>query len=311
MESFEKKIKKIKNKKLTSIIGVSIILFILLVIFLVEIFVKEKSPGRFNKNSEENTYVTSEVTYLIGPILNTRNRKKEFSYYIAKDTDGQTFIIKLERQNNKIPVLGRDITKDEIDNLCGIEIKGTNEKLSLTLKETIIESINLSIANIISDENYPDELIGDFYFNASNVNPLIRNLIELMGLFLIMDLIYVLIYIRTKKNTDKSINKLKEDGIYEDVKKEYESNSLIRFEKLNVCITNNYILYYLNSLTIIPFSTIKEVHATKKINNERTKYKIICIETKDGNFYYIAPLQKRNQKLLFDELLEKIKSRQK
>ena len=314
METFEKKIKKIKRSNLFSIIVLSIIAIVLLIMAIIEIIPNEQKIVKYNKNSRTSRYVTSNILYLMGPILKSTNTssQEKYNYYIATDENNEIFIIKFNEDTKGIPVLGIDIKEEEIENINPIQINGTILDISATLNEAIVKSIKSVLKNDDESTGILSEFIGNYYFNASNdKDDTAKNMFIAMGIFALIDVYYILLTIKINKNVDNTINTLSKEGKLEDIKNEYESDKLIEYKKLKVNILPKYIFSYSYGLAIIPFSEIKNVYATKKTNERTSKYKYITIETNNGSVYYIAPLTKKNQKGIFDELLQKIKSMQK
>ena len=114
---------------------------------------------------------------------------------------------------------------------------------------------------------------------------------------------------RIRKNIDRSLNTLKAKGKLEEAIKEFESEKLISYKKLKVYLSANYIFSYYAGFDIIAFKDIEQVSISKRVFGSTNKNKYIVIATKDNMEYYIAPIQRRRQKFLFNELLTKIKEK--
>ena len=105
-----------------------------------------------------------------------------------------------------------------------------------------------------------------------------------------------------------TLQELEERGILDKVIEEFNSEQLIEYRKVKVCLSPNYIFSYSIGFDIIPFKDIKEVSISKKELGSYNKNKYIIIGTKDNKEYYIAPMKNRRHKAIFNELLAKIKS---
>ena len=311
MKSFDKKIKEIKNRRLLLAMLALIIAVIIFIAWIIEILPKEIDYAEFKKYDKSSDYAKTTVYYLIGPLLEVKNKKDEsniLGYYIAAREE-DFFMVRLNENNIEIPILGKDIDDDSIDTLEGIEVYGSVELASYSLRSALYNSLNTILnANIVNDDSF-DEVLGGYYLDTAldGKNNGIQLLI-LSAFFGIVGVLYILINRRIRANVDESIKELKEKGQLDDVIEEFEGGQLIDYRKLKVYLSPKYIFSYCSGLDVIAFKDIKEVNISKNTIGSRNKNKYIVITTNDNRQYYIAPIQKRKQKVIFNELLTKIKS---
>ena len=311
METFDRKINKLKNKYKHTIIIVSIITLGLLILAIAQIIPREKTYSKFNKTNKSSIYVEATVNYMIGPILQTNSSKEEsFYYYLAVEEDENMFIIKMKENSYNIPILGKDVDEEEIEGLDRIEIKGVSEDISTSLHTAFGQRIDQLLKAEVSNSNKFSEFIGYYYFDCDKeVQNASKNLLMSAGIFVIIDVLYIMLYKKNVKKINDTLNKLKDNQKLEEVKNEYEGGQVIEYKMLNVSILPNYVMCFFNGLNIIAYRDIKEIYATRQINGNKNKYKYMVIETKAGETYYVTVLRKRTQNKIFEELLAKIKSK--
>ena len=299
MKSFDRKIREVRNKRLLLAIIVLIIAFIIFVLGIVEIVPKNIDYEEFNKNEKISNYAKSKIYYLIGPVLEVKDQKDKsniLGYYIASGEEG-LFIIRLNENNIEIPILGKDIEKDATDTLEGIEVYGSVELSSYSLRDTLYERLNnLLNDNIVNDESF-DKVFGGYYLDAV---PDVKNngikLFILSGFFAIIGILYILINKHIRSNVNECLKELKEKGELEKVIEEFDNSKLIEYRSLQVYLSPSYIFSYGLGVDVISFNDIQEVTVSKNDINNRDKNKYIVITTKDNRQYYIAPIRRKKQK---------------
>lgn len=311
MKTFDEKIKQIKNKRLLLGVFVLIIAFVILILGIIEALPKDISYSEFKKDEKTSKYVKTTVYYLMGPLVKTKATKRESSsaYYIAVGEDNNLFIIRLNEDNIEIPILAKNLDENSIDTLEGIEVKGSIQLTSSSLREALKDRLNNILKDKTINNNNFEKILGEFHLDTvSNVDNSSTRLFVLAIFFTIIGLLYLVINRRIRKNVNINIEELKVKGILDEVIKEFNSEKLIEYRKLKVYLSPNYIFSYSMGLCVIPFKDIKEINASKKEIGSYNKNKYIIITTKDNREYYIAPMQNRKQKAIFNELLTKIKT---
>lgn len=310
MKTFEQRIKQIKAKRIGAAIFILMIATVLLIFGIIEILPKEINYIEFRNDKKLSNYSKATIYYITGPLIEIRDTKDETTsgYYIAFGEDEKLFIIRLNSDNIQIPILGKDVDEESIDELEGVQVYGSAQLTSSNLKSILIRKLNILFnEDITNNENF------EKVFGAYNLDTVLEiknngtNLIILSSFFAIIGFIYLLINKRIKVNVEQCINYLKSKGELEKVIKEFDNGQLINYKKLNVDLSSNYIFSYSVGLDVILFKDIKEVNVSKKTIGSRNKNKYIIVTTKDNVEHYIAPIQKKKQKAIFNELLTKIK----
>ncbi len=312
METFDKKIKQIKSRKIPLAIFVLIIIFIIFVYAMIQLIPKDVEYVEFKKNRKLGNYAKTTIYYLMGPLVQVKNSKSGIisGYYVAVGEENDMFIIRLKEDNIEIPILGKDIDDNSVESLEGIEILGNVQLSSTSLRNALINSLNNIYNEQIANNDNFEKVFGGYYLDT--VIEIENNAITLFILdafLIIIVLMCLLINNRIRKNVNRNLNALKEKGKLENVKKEFENEQLISYKKLKVYLSPNYIFSYYNGFDIIAFKDIEHVSVSKKIFGSTNKNKYIVITTKDNIEYYIAPTQKKRQKFIFNELLTKIKEK--
>lgn len=311
MEIFDKKVKQIKNKRIPLAIFVLIIAFMIFIYAIIQFIPKDIEYVEFNKHEKEGSYARTIVYYLMGPIVQVKNPNdgSMSGYYVAVGKEKNLFIIRLNMENIEIPILGKDIEKDAIDLLEGREVVGNVKLSSSSLKSALNISLNTIFNEEIANNSSYEKVFGAYYLDT--IEEVENNAIKLLivsAFFAIIGALYILINKRIKTNVDINIEQLKLKGKLDEVINEFESGQLINYKKLKVSLSTNYIFSYSVGLDIIDIRDIKEVSTSKKTFGSYDKNKYIIITTKDNIEYYIAPIHKKRQKFIFNELLTKIKS---
>lgn len=312
MENFDKKIKQIKSRKIPLAIFVLIIAVIIFILAIIQLLPKEIEYVEFRKDRKLGNYAKATVYYLMGPLVQVKDSKDGTisNYYIAVGEDDDLFVIRLKEDNIEIPILGKDIDDNETETLEGREVSGNVQLSSSSLRSALNKSLNTIFNEEIANNNSFEKVFGGYYLDT--VTEVKNNTIELFILsifFVIMGIFALLINKRIRKNVDRSINELKSKGKLEEVIKEFENEQLISYKKLKVYLSPNYIFSYSMGFDIIDFKDIQEITTSKKVFGSSNKNKYIIITTKDNIEYYIAPINKKRQKFIFNELLTKIKEK--
>lgn len=313
-KTFEEKVKQINAKKKFSLILIGIIIVFCIIMGIIDIIPKDIVYTEFEKQEtlDNSQYSTTNIYYLteLGiKATNSTNQEIEY-FYIATGENDEMFIISAKDTGN-IPIYGKDISQDsEIEQLEKIEIKGKRMVVQPSLKKLVIQNLNNVFQEEIANDNNVSQLLGDYYLDITpSENSYYKSLFMLAGFLAIIFVVYYDRFRKGKQEIDNFINEIKENGKYDEIKKDYETGNIIEYKKLNVDISDKFLFSYMNGITIIELNNIKDVSAEKKIDQSLKRYKYIVIEDKSGTKYYIAPQTKKKQKLIFEELLAKLKTK--
>lgn len=307
---FDEKLREIKSKRLALAIVILLIAFIFFILAIIEVIPKDIEYTEFNKNTKSGNYAKTKVCYLMGPILEVKdnNSDRTSGYYIAVGETEKYFLIRLYNDSIEIPILDKDVDYDSKDNLPGIEVYGSVQLTSSSLVNALNNTLNtLFEKEVLNNSNF-ENVLGAYHLDTiAKVNNNAKSLFMLCAVLALIGILYLLVNMRIRKSVEQTINDLKSKGKLEEAINEFENEKLIEYKKLKVYLSPKYIFSYNLGLIIIPFSDIKEASTSKKTMSNPEKYKYIIITTKDDITYYIAPISKKNQKSIFNELFEKIK----
>ena len=168
METFDKKIKQIKSRKIPLAIFVLIIVFIIFVYAMIQLIPKDVEYVEFKKNRKLGNYAKTTIYYLMGPLVQVKNSKSGIisGYYVAVGEENDMFIIRLKEDNIEIPILGKDIDDNSVESLEGIEILG-NVQLSFTsLRNALINSLNNIYNEQIANNDNFEKVFGGYYLDT-------------------------------------------------------------------------------------------------------------------------------------------------
>lgn len=311
MKTFDEKVKQIKSKRILLGIFVLIIALSIFILGIIEILPRDINYSEFKKDEKSSKYAKTTIYYLMGPLVKVKDTKAEdiLGYYIAVGKDKNLFIIELKEDNIEIPILGKNLEENLRDNLEGVEVQGSVELISSSLKTALNNSLNTILNDNVVNNSSFEKVLGGYYLDTvpNKENNEIR-LFMIAIFFAIIGVLYLLINKRIRNNVNRTLEELKEKGILDNVIKEFDGEKLIEYKKLKVYISSNYIFSYNMGVNVIPIKDIKEVNISKKEIGSYNKNKYIIITTKDNREHYIAPMQNRKQKAIFNELLTKIKT---
>ncbi len=313
MEKREEFLKNIKNKKITLIIGIILILISLASAGLVYynktkemqdvaalVDVKEEEvyasvdvklmTDYFATNDyagiEHKTYFVWDDKYLYIVDLNDKTREELNAIYEYSYREG-------EEEQEPSPVTIKGLTKTIPSDLKKIAISAYNELYG----ETIINTTNFS------------DYLGVVYLDTyeSPMTDLTTELIICLP-SLIIGIIVLCVYFRRNSTTKKCIQKL--EGKWEDVLNEMDASDTFYFKKAKVYITRNYIVSYMNGLEVYNHQDIVWVYPHEYRYNGSLSQKSIHIVTKDSKTHKLATVSASKKNLiLFDEMYDTLINR--
>lgn len=313
-KTFEEKIKEIKIREKVPIVLIAIIAIFFMICGIIAIVPKNNEYIDFNKKGDNTSNKNAKVYiyYLMGPVIQGRDSATQEieHFYIAFGENDELYVISAKNIEN-IPVWGEDVNSDEdLNNLEKVEIKGERKFMQPALRNMLIIELNDSFGEELATDEKLSQVLGNYYLDITPSNDNFgKSVFMLSGAFVIILVVYLFKTLKGIKELNTSIEELKKSGKFKDIERDYENGQLIQYKKMNVDISTKYLFYYTNGLTIIEFKNMKEVSAEKKLDQNLKRYKYIVIETKNGKKYYIAPQTSKKKKVIFEELLAKIKTK--
>lgn len=308
MKTFNREINKMKSRKVWLVIIVVIIAILFFMQGIVSVLSKNTVDLEFDKNKKVAGSAKTTILCLIGPLLEVKEEKNGdlSEYYIAVGKESNLFIIRLKNENIDIPILGKDLKEEDIGQLQGVEISGSVQLTSSSLKSALNSRINLLMNNNIANSSSFDKVFGGYYLDTIlKTENDAWGMFILSGVFAIIGLGYLLINKRIRRDINETIDKLSSEGKLNEVINEFEGGKLIDYRKLKVYLLPNYIFSYSAGLEIIAFKDIKDVSPSKKEIGKTNRY--IIITTKENTEHYIAPIKGLRERSIYNELLNKLK----
>lgn len=219
---------------------------------------------------KENNYVNLEINYLPYYIVKRNNSNITLKYYIVVDKNNYMYIVRL---TDETYLKMKDLYQKDPDNFS-YYIEGYIFKTPEDLKQNTIESYNnLAEQEIVNDNNF-SSYFGKSYLDETNIPYLNSNVflivaaIILIILSILLIIYYIILVIKNKKMLAK----------YDLVKLEKEINSkrTIYFKKLNLYLTNKYIIVKHYTLKIISYNDIIWAYNEKNYyNGILTNYSLV------------------------------------
>ncbi len=310
MEEFEKKLKKAQKGK--SKIGV---LFLVLSILLIVIGISQtgtdKDSWAIFDGTNSGEYYKAEILYLVGPFAEyTEGNSVTSQVYTALTKDNE-YILVHTKTNTELPVLGEDITEENIDSeLEPITIYGYAELLESDVEQYLVDFWNeVYEEELFTTENYL-QYFGYCYLDTMNqVDSTSTTCYIFAIIFGVIAVLSIFGNKKEKQNISNILKELEESGKLEEVKNEYANYTVEKYEKINLEITENYIISYKPQLAIIERKDIVNAYRTNMIDGVYQLCKYIAVETKNNEKYYLAQVALEYKKPEFNDALEKIKSK--
>ena len=309
MEELEKKLKKTKNNG--SKVG-WFFLIIAIVILLIGIFTgnPDKESWATFDGMSSGDYCKSEVYYLVGPFAEyTENGEVVEELYCAYTTEDIYILVKTGK-NTDLPIFGEDVTDENIDTVEPVTAYGYSTKMDTELAGLLAQFWNeVYETEIFTTSNYV-EYFGNCYLNTRDqAEGTSVGCYIFAAVFGVMALMILLSGRKNNKNISNTLRKLEEEGKLEALKNEYSKETVQEYKKLNLELTENYIINYMPELVIVPFADIVNVYHSNMINGVYQPFMYIALETKNNEKYYVAQKQLDGKNPQFDEALEKIRSK--
>lgn len=310
MKNFNAKINRIKRTRLFEAIIFIVLALATLIWAIIEVIPKKIQYQEFNRDDNTSHYVKAKIKYLTGPIIEATDTKtkEKFKYYIATGINEELFIVKTGEEI-ELPVYGKDVTQENIDAVSETEIYGIAELTSGSLITALSDGLNTIFQEQVANSHNLSEVMGAYHFDTvGKTTNIAKNLFIVAAILALLGVLYLYVNIKIRKRVEIALEELTQKGKLEEVINEYEGGQLIEYRKVRASLSPQYLFSYINGIDIIEIRNIKEVTLSKKQFGNRDKNKYIIVATKEDREYYIAPFEKRAQKVVANELLAKLKS---
>lgn len=308
MDELENKIKKVKTANKKGGI-VALIIAVVLVLIGISQTTPDKETWKSFDGMDSGDYYQTEIYYLVGPFAEyTEDGEVTENLYSAYTTDDMYILIKTGK-NTDLPILGEDVTEENIDSIEPVKAYGYSKELETDLAKFLVDFWNEGYEEkFLTMSNYK-EYFGSCYLDTKDQGGQISMVCYIFAVIVAIVGIIMITNKKQSKNADNVLNKLEDQKILDDFRNEYTKENIEEYKKINIETTPNYLVSYMPSFTVIPFSDITNAYHSNMVNGTYQAFSYIAIETKNNEKYYIAqkPLNQKNEQ--FDNVLEKIKSK--
>lgn len=227
----------------------------------------KKNATHFKKKLNKLAYI--EPTYLSEPFYYYDDEQQ--SYRFVEDKSGDIYVINvfesdvsdIKNYNSKIYGRGRELDENKIKYLT--------------------EEFSKQYENVTEDK--VREIYG-VYFDTSNVDSTVVSVLLFFGvMFGVLAPFMLFVYLCLYRSFKKSIKHLTRDRI-EEINKELNGN-INQFNKLNIVLTDNYLLAYSKKLLCFNYSDIFMIYK-QKITTKRVSNYFLYIIDKSGKTYQLG-----------------------
>ncbi len=257
--------------------------------------------GKDNKSS----YVGLEINYLPYYVVTRKSNNIILKYYIVVDKDNYMYLVRLTDETYQKMENMYESNPDDFS----YYIEGYIFETPIDLKRATISSYNaLAEQELVNEKNFSN-YFGKSYLDETNL-PYLNSYVFLLVAGILCDsisfiiIIYYIILVINNKKLLKNFDK-------EKIKKEVSSKRTIYFDKLNLYLTNNYIITKHLYLKIIPYKDIVWIYNEKNDYNglltnyslvvylkNNKKIKLVTSSNKDDLITIIKKVSKKNKDVL-------------
>lgn len=305
MENFNTRLKKIK-KSTTKVMYCSIIFFLLgLLCFIWAFIIDENTVDNgvtlheliYNNSSKKREIVT----------LTVKNTPCVFAEYDSNSTSPKYYFL-MDDDYLYVGYLDYDtyqkLNKDDIST-NPVTIKGVTRTIPNDVVDIAIKVYNEEVEqDFLTKENYSN-YIGNICIDT--VSSLVDNVFQIvLGLiFIIISIVYLIVYFVRKGKIKKAE---KDTILWDNLKNELEKDNVLEYSKLNLYLTNNYIIDGTSGLTVIPYSNIAWVYIHEQRYRGLVYSRCLVLITNNNKRKLVAKSSSGSKKIKdsYTEIIEKI-----
>lgn len=254
-----------------------------------EIIISDKdSTGKLAKVN------VSEIPYAFAQYSNEIRSDK---YYFILD-ENYMYVAYLDYDSYK-KLNNKNITDNPIT------IYGKTKKIPSDVLKLAIDTYNeVAGEEFLTNDNY-ESYIGNLYLDITDTSTITDVYLFISIIFLIISIIAGVIYIRRIKSI-KKLNNYYTDSEWEIIEKELIDNVIISFPKINLYLTDNYLIDKNSGLSIIRYSDIVWFYLYQLKRYGITTNQNIIVYTNDKKKHVIATINGSSKKK--DEIINSIVS---
>ena len=284
--------KLIKPKRFLLILGSIIIVVGLFGGGILSYLISREEAINLRKVNKENTFTQIDVELVTSYFATLTTDTSLEKYYFITDSEGYTYIAKIDDQTFKSLKANYDYNYSTDINLATPElvtIYGNAEKIPKSIKNFAIEYLqeDLGLTEVNAD-NF-NSVIYPYLINTyvSKTDTII-DIAIIFGLITIVGLLILMFYINRQAKNKKILNKYRR--LLPTIEEELKQDNTIDNQVCKIFLTDNYLVSYNKELKIIPLNDIIWLYPFEYQSKGIATKRSVCLVTKDKQKYNIGSI---------------------
>lgn len=255
--------------------------------------------------SEDVENKESHLKITMTPVLFAKMNNGNIKYYITMDEKYYYIIALTDKEFDKIAK--EDLEKNPLT------IYGTSKGITSDIADLALEYYNSAVEEEyqIKKEDFYSKF-GDLYLDTTEDSSLAAVFYVLGGVAMLFSLVFIGTFCIAKNKINKVLKKYEDEELAK-IEKEIADEESFHYERARLILTKNYIISFVNGLSIIRYEDIIWLYEYKLKQYGITTQKSIMVMTANKKPKPIISLDgvTRKSKLVFDEITETILSKNK
>lgn len=282
--------KLLKPKRFLLVISIVIIVIGLFGGGILSYLVSQEEATELRKVNKEDTFAQIDVELVTSYFATLTTDTSLEKYYFITDSEGYTYIAKIDDQTFKSLKANYDYNYSTDVNLTTPElvtIYGNAEEIPESIKSFAIEYLQKDLGLTEVNKDNFNSVIYPYLINTyvSKTDTII-DIAIIFGLITIVGLITLMVYINRQAKTKKNLNKYRK--VLPAIEEELEKNNAVHNQTCKVYITENYLVSYSKELNIVDLNTIIWLYPFEYQSKGIVTSRSICLITKDKHKYNIG-----------------------
>lgn len=284
--------KLIKPKRFLLILGSIIIVVGLFGGGILSYLISREEAINLRKVNKENTFTQIDVELVTSYFATLTTDTSLEKYYFITDSEGYTYIAKIDDQTFKSLKANYDYNYSTDINLATpklVTIYGNAEKIPESIKNFAIEYLqeDLGLTEVNAD-NF-NSVIYPYLINTyvSKTDTII-DIAIIFGLITIVGLLILMFYINRQAKNKKILNKYRR--LLPTIEEELKQDNTIDNQVCKIFLTDNYLVSYNKELKIIPLNDIIWLYPFEYQSKGIATKRSVCLVTKDKQKYNIGSI---------------------
>lgn len=305
----------VKSGRSLLIVGITIFVVSVLMGGFLFVAIKTDKGEDFRRVDGDFVYSKLEVAYLDASYATEKSDGEVRKYYVAYDENKVPYVVCLNDEIfNKLKKiydysLNLGENQDENDRPASVVIYGDSQKLPKEAVSLLSDWWQEDDGTKLSSEEVR-KLVGNYYLDTYyDMNEDLVFISTAFGVFALLGLILILVYVIRNKKTYKALSKYERE--LEEIAQDLESGSGTNSKKCRVILTSKFVLSYQNGLKLFENKDIVWIYPFTFRQNGFLTYKCIYVITKDGKSNIITQTSTTGLKkqLAYEELYQEMMNR--